>query len=350
MSEEAEVIVWQDGPLGRLRLNRPNALNALTHGMCLEIEKALVAWRDDTSVTAILVDAESDRAFCAGGDIQYLYETGQKDPEPGRQFWRDEYRLNAMISNYPKPYISLMNGITMGGGVGISAHGSHRIVSDKTMVAMPETSIGFLPDVGGTWLLAHAPGDTGIYLGLTGARMNAVDAIFANFADAYVPAESLPGLIADLVSGVPPDDAIAKHKNVAENGSLEGMQDKISDVFGRSGVPAIIARLEQLAAAQDEWASKSLTMISRNAPLALVATFTAIRRARSFTSLEEALALEFNYAHRAIAGHDFLEGIRAMVIDKDRKPKWQPSRLDDVTAEMVDDMFSSLGDKEWKAT
>lgn len=349
MTGSAEVIVWQDGPLGRLRLNRPDALNALTHGMCLEIEKALISWRDDTSVTAILVDAESDRAFCAGGDIQYLYETGRKDPEPGRQFWRDEYRLNAMISNYPKPYISLMNGITMGGGVGISAHGSHRIVSDRTMVAMPETSIGFIPDVGGTWLLARAPGATGIYLGLTGARMNAADAIFAKFADTFVPAEKLPGMIEDLTNGASPEAAIAKHAAIADGGTLEGAQDQISEAFGRPDVPAVVARLEELTASGDEWASKALTMISRNAPLALVATFTVIHRARKLTSLEEALALEFNYAHRAIAGHDFLEGIRAMVVDKDRKPRWQPSRLEDVTAEMVDDMFSTLGDKEWKA-
>ena len=156
-----DLIVWRDGPLGRLRLNREQALNALTHVMSLDMEKALIAWREDTSVKAIVVDATGNRAFCAGGDIQDLYHTGRKDPEPGRQFWRDEYRLNAMIASYPKPYIAIMNGITMGGGVGVSAHGSHRVVTEKTMLAMPEASIGFMPDVGGTYLLSRAPGETG---------------------------------------------------------------------------------------------------------------------------------------------------------------------------------------------
>lgn len=349
MTENAEVIVWQEGPVGRLRLNRPDALNALTHAMCLEIEKALIAWRNDASVSAVLVDAEGDRAFCAGGDIQHLYATGREDPEPGRQFWRDEYRLNALIANYTKPYVALMNGITMGGGVGISAHGSHRIVSDRTMVAMPETSIGFLPDVGGTWLLSRAPGETGVYLGLTGARMNAADAVFAGFADTFVPADALPKLTSDLVNGKIPDLAIAQHALTAEGGTLEALQNKISDAFGRATVPACKARLEVLAGQDDEWAAKSLAMISRNAPLALSATFEAIHRARGLSSLEDCLTLEFNFAHRAIDGHDFLEGIRAMVIDKDRKPGWRPANLDDVTPDMVSAMFAPLGDMEWKA-
>jgi len=349
MTDATEVKVWTDGPLGRLRLNRPDALNALTHGMCLEIEKALLDWRDDKSVTAILVDAEGDRAFCAGGDIQYLYETGLNDPEPGRAFWRDEYRLNAMISNYPKPYIALMNGITMGGGVGISAHGSHRIVSDKTMVAMPETSIGFLPDVGGTWLLSRAPGETGIYLGLTGARMNAADAIFTGFADAYVPADKLPDFISDLAGGTPADDALSRHAAPAPDGALEGLQDRIADAFGHADVKSCIARLDEMSATGDEWAAKTLSMVARNAPLALACTFEAVHRARKLGSLEDCLSLEFDFAYRAIAGHDFLEGIRAMVVDKDRNPDWRPATLDEVTPQMVDAMFASLGDEQWKA-
>lgn len=349
MKSAMEVKVWTDGPLGRLRLNRPEALNALTHGMCLEIEKTLLEWRDDDAVTAILVDAEGDRAFCAGGDIQYLYETGKDDPEPGRQFWRDEYRLNAMIANYPKPYIALMNGITMGGGVGISAHGSHRVVSDRTMVAMPETSIGFLPDVGGTWLLSRAPGETGSYLGLSGARMNAADAIFSGFADAYVPADKLPNLMSDLVDGSAPDRAISQYAVPAPDGALEGLQDKIADVFARQDVKSCMARLDEMSANGDEWAAKTATMIARNAPLALACTFEAIHRARKLGTLEECLSLEFDFAYRAIAGHDFLEGIRAMVVDKDRNPDWRPATLDEVTPEMVDAMFTSLGDEEWKA-
>lgn len=342
MTGKTELKVWTDGPLGRLRLNRPDALNALTHSMCLDIEKALLEWQADSAVTAILIDAEGDRAFCAGGDIQYLYETGRKDPEAGRRFWRDEYRLNAMIANYPKPYIALMNGITMGGGVGLSAHGSHRIASDRTMVAMPETSIGFLPDVGGTWLLSRAPGETGLYLGLTGARMNAADAIFAGFADIYVPADKLPGLVSDLVAGSAPDEAVSQYTAPAPDGALKELQDKIDDAFGRADVTSCIARLDEMSASGDEWAAKTASMIARNAPLALASTFEAIHRARRLKTLEDCLSLEFNFAYRAIAGHDFLEGIRAMVVDKDRKPDWRPATLDEVTPAMVDAMFSPV--------
>lgn len=349
MTEAHELKVWQEGAIGRLHLTRPKALNALTHSMALEIETALIAWRDDPAVQAVAIDAEGDRAFCAGGDIQHLYETGLKDPEPGRQFWRDEYRLNAMIASYPKPYVALMNGITMGGGVGISAHGSHRIVTENTMVAMPETSIGFLPDVGGTWLLSRAPGETGFYLGLTGARMNAADAIFAGFADHYMPAASLPALLSELEGGASVDDAINRQAQTASDGTLEGLQDKIADAFGRADLSSCIARLDEMAAAGDEWATRARSMIARNAPLALAATFSAIRRARNLEGLEQCLALEYSFAHRAIAGHDFLEGIRAMVIDKDRKPMWQPATLEEVTTDMVDAMFAPLGENEWKA-
>lgn len=348
MSGEA-LVVWKEGRLGRLRLNRPDALNALTHDMALAMEDALKGWRGDAEVETVVVDAEGDKAFCAGGDIQALYYSGLESPEPGRRFWRDEYRLNAMIASYPKPYVALMNGITMGGGVGVSAHGSHRIVTENTMVAMPEASIGFMPDVGGTWLLSRAPGETGLYLGLTGARMNAADAIFAGFADHYVPSAKLADLVAALAEGKPPDTAIAHFGEQAPGGELAGLQDKIGDAFGKSEVMSCVARLKEMAAQGDDWAQKALSMIGRNAPLSLAATFAAIHRARAFTRLEESLSLEYCFAHRAIAGHDFLEGIRAMVIDKDRKPEWRPASLHKVTPEMVDGLLAPLGDQEWKS-
>ncbi len=349
MSDADELIVWRDGPLGRMRLNRPAALNALTHAMVLEMEKALISWRVDSDVKAVVVDATGDRAFCAGGDIQDLYFTGLKDPEPGRLFWRDEYRFNAMIASYPKPYIALMNGITMGGGVGVSAHGSHRVVTEKTMLAMPETSIGFIPDVGGTYLLSRSPGETGLYLGLSGARMNAADAIFAGFADSYVRSDNLPKLIETLGEGEEADAAIADYSENAGEGALAALQDKITRVFSAPDVLGCVQRLDEMAAGGDEWAGKTLTMIRRNSPLAVAATFAAVHKARNLPALEDCLELEYNYAHRALTGHEFLEGIRAMVIDKDRKPDWRPATLEELNAESVEDAFAPLGEQGWKA-
>jgi enoyl-CoA hydratase len=349
MTGTDEVIVWREGPLGRLRLNRPEALNALTHAMALEIEKALKAWAVDQSVEAIVIDAAGDRAFCAGGDIQDLYLTGQKDPGPGRQFWRDEYRLNALIASYPKPYIALMNGITMGGGVGVSAHGSHRIVTEKTMLAMPEVTIGFIPDVGGTYLLSRAPGQTGLYLGLSGARMNAADTIFAGFADTYVPSEMLPKLIEALAGGTAPDEAIGQFSETAPDGALAVLQDKITDMFAGPDILSCVKRLEKLSESGDEWAGITLSMIRRNSPLSVATTFAALHKARELATLEECLSLEYNFAHRALMGHEFLEGIRAMVIDKDRKPIWQPATLEEVTPEMVQRVLAPLGENTWRA-
>ncbi len=349
MTSSGDLIVWREGPLGRLRLNRPEALNALSYAMALEMEKVLTAWREDQGVEAIVIDGAGDRAFCAGGDIQDLYYTGMKDPESGRQFWRDEYRLNALIASYPKPYIALMNGITMGGGVGVSAHGSHRIATEKTTLAMPEASIGFIPDVGGTYLLSRAPGMTGLYLGLTGARMNAADAIFAGFADTYMPGDVLPKLIEALAGGAAPDVAIEQFSETARDGTLAALQDKITNVFAAPDVLSCVRRLEKLAEGGDEWASKTLSMLRKNSPLSVATTFAAVHKARELAALEECLALEYCFAHRALTGHEFLEGIRALVIDKDKKPDWQPATLEEVTPEMVEKVLAPLGEKKWKA-
>jgi len=345
-----DLLVWLEGRVGRLRLNRPEALNALTHEMILAMEKALIAWRTDSNIDAIVVCATGDRAFCAGGDIQALYKSGLKSPEPGREFWRDEYRLNAMIASYPKPYIALMNGITMGGGVGVSAHGSHRIVTENTMLAMPEASIGFIPDVGGTYLLSRSPGQSGLYLGMSGARMNAADAIFAGFADSYVPSNALPGLVVALADGTSPDEAISLVEETAPDGELAALQDKINDVFAVPEILGCVRRLDKLAAGGDEWARKTFSMLRNNSPLSVATTFTAVHKARELATLEDCLALEYNFAHRALTGHEFLEGIRALVIDKDKKPNWQPATLEEVSPEMVENVLAPLGEKTWNAS
>lgn len=344
-----DLLVWQDGLLGRLKLNRPKALNAITFEMALGIREALERWRDDDSVSAVVIEGEGDRAFCAGGDILQLYNIGRDSPEIGLEFWRDEYRLNATIARYPKPYISIMDGITLGGGVGVAAHGSHRIVTERSTLAMPEASIGFLPDVGGSYILSRSPGLSGLYLGMTGSRMNAADAIFAGFADTFIPSSDISSLMSMLKSGKSVGTCIKAHAKTATDGQLELQQDVISDAFDKSSALACMARLEEMSVSGSEWAKKTYKLLKMNAPLSVASTYYAIKRAADLTSLEECLALEFRFAAQTLYGNDFFEGVRAIIVDKDRKPVWRPSNLEDVTDDMVAAAFASLGDNEWTA-
>lgn len=342
-----DLLVWQDGPLGRLKLNRPKALNALTFEMALAIRDALEDWSDNDSISAVVIEGEGDRAFCAGGDIAHLYHIGRKTPEVGVNFWRDEYRLNAMIASYPKPYIAFMDGITMGGGVGVSAHASHRVVTERSMIAMPEVSIGFLPDVGGTYILSRAPGVSGLYLGMTGARMNAADAIFAGFADTFVPSQDIAMLLDRLKSGENVDDCIKTFSRPAIDGQLHPQQKLISEAFDQSSAMGCAKRLEDMSENGDEWAATTLKSLRRSSPLSVASTFYAVRTAAALITLEECIALEYRFASRTLYGTDFYEGVRAVIIDKDKNPMWQPSKLEDVTDEMVASAFASLGDNEW---
>ncbi len=350
MSETLPLLVWQDGPIGRVRLNRPRALNALTRDMAQTLSDTLLSWRDDDSISAIVIDAAGGKAFCAGGDILDLYTVGKSgDPEPGRAFWREEYRLNALIASYPKPYVAVMDGITMGGGVGISAHGSHRIVTERTMLAMPETGIGFLPDVGGTYLLSRAPGKIGLYLGMTGTRMGPADAIYAGFADHFIASDRLPEFIATLADGTPLAEALQTYSSPPPEGKLAGLQDKVDIAFGQTTAVDCAKKLAEMAAAGDNWAEKTHSALRRNAPLSVAAAFEAINMAKQMNTIEDCLALEYRFAHRALIGQDFYEGVRAAVIDKDKNPKWDPSTLETVSPESVAAMLSSLGADEWTA-
>lgn len=342
-----DLLVWQDGPLGRIGLNRPKALNALTFEMTRGIGEALQGWRDEPSVTAILIEGAGERAFCAGGDILHLYNIGRDTPHAGIDFWRDEYRINAMIAHYPKPYIALMDGITMGGGVGVSAHGSHRIVTERSSIAMPEVSIGFLPDVGGTHILSRAPGQTGLYLGMTGARMNAADAIYAGFADACIASGQLDALIAGLKHGDTPDDVLKQFARTPQDGMLQPAQAVISRAFDQPTALDCVRQLQKMAGSGDDWAQKTLAALRRNAPLSVAAAFEAIHRAARLDTLEQCLELEFRFAARTLYSHDFYEGVRAAVVDKDRNPQWRPALLEDVTADMVSAVLAPLGDRQW---
>jgi len=318
-----DIHIRREGRAGRITLARPKAMNALSYDMCLAIEDALDNWATDDSVDLLMIDAEGDRAFCAGGDIQKLYETGRTgDFAYGRRFWRDEYRLNAKIAEYPKPYVAFMQGFTMGGGVGIACHGSRRIVCDSTQIAMPECSIGLVPDVGGSLLLARAPGRMGEYLGLTGARMGPGDAIHAGFADHYLPQDAWEGLKTRLVET---GDAslIETSATTAPDSPLAARQPDIDALFSGNALPDIVTALEADAG---EFAANELKAISRNAPLSMACAVEMIHRLRaSAADIRQALDLEYRFTHRAMGQGDFLEGIRAQIIDKDRQPKWQHS-------------------------
>ncbi|PCJ85071.1 MAG: hypothetical protein COA52_16690 [Hyphomicrobiales bacterium] len=343
-----DVIIRVEGAIGRITLNRPKALNAISYAMVKQIDAALDAWCDDPAVTAVVIDGAGEKAFCAGGDIMHLYENGRADPEVGRPFWADEYRLNSKIAHYPKPYIALMDGITMGGGVGLSVHGSHRIVTERSMIAMPEVGIGFLPDVGGTHILAKAPGHTGLYLGMSGARMNAADAIFAGFADTHIPSKSIKSLIEALASGVDVDAALKSISTLPDAWKLVDLQPKISTAFDHSTALQCVAHLDTMAETGDEWAIRTRDTIRKASPTSVAATFYAVRNAATLPNLEACLAVEYRFAFRTLIMHDFYEGVRAVLVDKDNNPKWQPSRLEDVTDEMILAAFADIGEREWR--
>jgi enoyl-CoA hydratase len=339
----SDIVIRIEGKAGRITLNRPQVLNAVTYDMVRAIAQALDDWVHNDAVRLVMIEGAGERAFCAGGDIQSLYQTGRNHPEIGRRFWFDEYRLNARIHHYPKPYVAIMDGITMGGGAGISIHGSHRIVTERSTVAMPEASIGFMPDVGSTRVLADAPGEIGLYLGLTAARMSAADAIYAGFADMHLPSQRLAELKGMLVE----TGDISMINHFAETppiSALEQSRGRIDHIFGRETLKEIVEALE---GANGKWEAETLNALRRVSPFSAAATFEAIHRARQSHELEACLATEYRFAWRSLESEDFFEGIRAAVIDKDRKPKWQIARIEDVPPEAVKQIFAPLGEHEW---
>ncbi len=342
-----EIIIRKTGCAGHITLNRPKALNALTWDMCLAIEEALDQWRDDPDVALILIDGAGERAFCSGGDIAEMYAAGQRaDYDYGRRFWRDEYRLNAKIANYAKPIVTFLHGFTMGGGVGVGCHASHRIVCENSQIAMPECSIGLVPDVGGSLLLARAPGHCGEFLGLSGDRMDAGDAIYAGFADHYIPQDAWEGLKQRLIAAGD-STAIAGAQQAAPVARLAAWQAEIDGCFAGETLGDIYRAMPPTPGPAVTHVRK---MMDRNAPLAMAVATHIIRAARSDPHIESALDREFRYTYRCVAQGDFIEGIRAAIIDRDRAPKWQHDSWQDVTASDVASMTDDLGKDalQWK--
>lgn len=316
-----DISIRKTGHAGRITLQRPKALNALSYDMCMQVYAVLKDWRDDPEVSLVVIDAEGDKAFCAGGDISEMYDTGTKgDFDYGRKFWFDEYRMNDLIAAYPKPVVSFLQGFTMGGGVGLGCHGSHRIVGETSQVAMPECGIGLIPDVGGTFVLANAPGRLGEFLGTTGARMTAGDAIAVGFADGFVPQADWPALIAALEET---GDVTVLEQAVqdAPDAPLLALQPEIDKHFAGEALSDIVNSLSQ---EDSEFAKDALKRLSRNAPLSMACTIEAIHRLRGQNlTMRKALDMEYRFTYRSMEHGDFIEGIRAQIIDKDRNPKWQ---------------------------
>lgn len=328
------------GRAGRITLTRSEALNALSYEMCLAVDQTLNDWRDNDDVKLIIIDAEGDKAFCAGGDIAEMYHTGTAgDFDYGRKFWRDEYRMNAKLAEYPKPIISLMHGFTMGGGVGLGGHVGARVVCESSQISMPECGIGFVPDVGGSYLLAKAPGRLGEYLGLTAARMGPGDAIHAGFADHFIPQDQWPGLI-DTLAETGEIDILNKVSAPAPDSPLAAQQSQIDNLFDGEGLQDV---LNTLRASDSELAAKSLKTLMRNAPLSMAVTLEMIHRLRGPSlTIRKALEMEYRVSHRIMQHGDFLEGIRALIIDKDRNPTWKHAH-DSVPVITVSQMLMPLG-------
>jgi enoyl-CoA hydratase len=349
--DSGDLIVRREYAAGVIRLNRPKALNALTLEMTRGIVAALNGFEADPAVSLILLEGSGERGLCAGGDIRGLYESARAGGDLGKIFWREEYILNARIARFPKPYVAFMDGIVMGGGIGLSAHGSHRVVTGKSKVGMPEVGVGFFPDVGGSWLLSRAPGELGTYFGLTGAAMTGADAVYAGLADAVVASNQLPALREALTQA--PARATATDvrtiidKYAAPNAvaPIAAQQPLIDALFGQDSVEEIVTAL---AHHDSEFAQATLQTILGNSPTGLKLTLKLLRLARNSNALEECLAREYRAALEIFVNHDFPEGIRAAVIDKDRNPHWSPARIEDVTPQIIARYFAPRGQDELK--
>ena len=348
-AKTSEILFEKRGAAGVVILNRPQALNAVTHDMVLALSAQLKAWADDDSITRVVVTAAGERAFSAGGDIRHLYELGVASRQAeALLFWRDEYPLNVLIKNYRKPYVALIDGIVMGGGVGVSIHGSHRVAGDRFSFAMPEVGIGFFPDVGATWMLPRLPGELGTYCALTGDRLNAADGVAAGVATHRIPTERFPDLMEGLMGTVSVDATLAAFSEPAEEGPVMGRQGAIDRLFAHDRVEDILAALDGEVAAGDadaEWAAKTAATIRTKSPLSLKIALQQMRRGKAW-DFETCMRAEFRIVSRIIEGHDFYEGVRAVIVDKDNKPHWNPATLAAVSEQEVEHYFAPRSDEE----
>jgi enoyl-CoA hydratase len=344
--DSSDILFERRGAAGIVTLNRPKALNAVTHEMVRALGRQLQAWEHDAAVTRVVIRAAGDRAFSAGGDIRALYELGRA----GRQtemltFWRDEYPLNATIKRYPKPYVALIDGIVMGGGVGISVNGSHRVAGDRFSFAMPEVGIGFFPDVGATWFLPRLPGELGTWVGLTGDRLKAADAVSAGVATHHVRSERFADLLDALCGNVSVDATLAAFAEPGEPGPMTRRRAAVDRLFAGDRVEDILGRLDAETGDGGEWARATAATIRTKSPLSLKLALAQVRHGKDW-SFEDCMVHEFRIVSRIVHGHDFYEGVRAVIVDKDNAPRWRPPGLADIKDADVERHFASLGADE----
>jgi enoyl-CoA hydratase len=346
---EREILFEQRGAAGIVTLNRPHALNALTLAMVRALASKLRDWAGDLAITRVVVTAAGERAFCAGGDIRALYELGVSGRHrEALAFWYDEYRLNAFIKHYPKPYISLIDGVVMGGGVGISVHGSHRVAGDKFLFAMPEVGIGFFPDVGATWFLPRMPGEIGTYCALTGERLKAGDGLAAGVATHRVSSARFPALLDGLCGTVSADALLAAFAEPAGEAPVMARRPAIEQRFAGGRIETILAALDARAASPGEdaeWARATAARMRAKSPTSLKLALTQLRRG-ALWDFDACMRAEFRIVSRIIHGHDFYEGVRAVIIDKDNAPQWRPPALADFADADVEHYFAPLGADE----
>jgi len=345
-----DIVFTQRGRLGHVLLNRPQALNALTLDMAVALRGQLETWAGDDSIIGVIVEGAGEKGFCAGGDIRWLHDTGKADPREAAQFYREEYLTDSAVYHFPKPYLAFIDGIVMGGGVGISVHGSHRIAGDRTLFAMPETGIGLFPDVGGSYFLPRMPGQLGLYLGLTGARLKAADSLYAGVATHYIPSDAQADVIEALCEKATSSahiNDILSHAHVApEAAPLEALQGDIDRLFSGADMRTILTQLDQDGG---EWATKQASILRSKSPTSLKLTFEQLKRGADM-DFDAVMQMEMRMAARIMEGHDFYEGVRATILEKGGTPNWQPARIEDVSQEMVDAYFADLGDRELPRT
>lgn len=346
-----DVIISTSAGVGKIVLNRPKALHALNYEMCAVILAALKKWATDSSVHIVLVThAEGSRGFCAGGDIRMLAESGAADGKEGRAFFAKEYQMNAAIKSFPKPFISIMDGVTMGGGVGLSVHGSHRVATERTLFAMPETGIGLFPDVGGGWFLPRLQGELGMWLALTGARLKGADVAAARVATHYLPSELVPNLIsqieaADFSGGAAEmlGEILKAIAHPVPEGSFAAHMETINSCFSADSAEAILAALE---ADGGEWASAQAETIRAKSPETVKVALRQLREGAACATFEDNMRMEYRIGWRKVCSPDFLEGVRAVIIEKDQSPNWSPDSLEGVSDADVAKYFELLGDDE----
>ena len=341
---EPEVLCRIEGKVGRITLNRPGALHALTTNMCVLMTEALLAWRDDPAVELVMFDHSGERGFCAGGDIRMLAESGASDGSKAREFFFTEYRLNELLFRYPKPTLAVMDGITMGGGVGLAQPCRYRVATERTTFAMPETGIGLFPDVGGGWYLSRMPDCLGLWLALTGARIKAADCELLGIATDYVEAAR----IGDLKAAILADPAavetlLTEYEADAGRPPIAAHQDEIARIFAAGSVEAILAGLE---AAGTDWAAEQLKVLATKSPQTMKVAFRQLQLGAKAASFAENMAMEYRIGARVVQRHDFIEGVRAVIVDKDNAPNWNPPTPSAVDEATLDAIFAPLPSAE----